>query len=167
MLIRRRIWEDFADELIKKKKNNLNWLLHLPRGSLGLEGCFTSSQPGHRLLMMVTSTEWLPGQGACRRPPSTCPERISPSGRSAPYGTNKACGHTLRGQERQERKVNKRGLQTGHTTGSGGDWGWETHFFRHSLSLAPGNHRYVGMQPRLLSLQEQNSRFLYKISLFV
>lgn len=33
MLIRRRLWEDFADEQIKKK-NNLNWSLHLPTETL-------------------------------------------------------------------------------------------------------------------------------------
>lgn len=43
MLIRRRIWEDFSDEQIKKK-NNLNWLLCLPRGDpLGLEECLRLS----------------------------------------------------------------------------------------------------------------------------
>ena len=44
---------------------------------------------------------------------------------------------------------------------------WGAHSLRDNLTLAPGNHGYMGMQPWLLSLQEQNSRFLYKISLFL
>lgn len=44
---------------------------------------------------------------------------------------------------------------------------WEAHSLRDNLTLAPGNHGYIGMQSWLLSLQEQNSSFLYKISLFL
>ena len=51
LLIRRRIWEDFSDEQIRKGKQ-VELASVPPKGEpLGLEVCFPSFQPGHRLCL--------------------------------------------------------------------------------------------------------------------
>lgn len=123
LLIRRRIWEDFSDEQIKKK-NNLNWLLCLPRGDPpGLEECLHLSSLatdcwGDQKHTGAPSA-WGPAAGLQQ----SGPEWIQPSRRSAFYGTKEASGHTLRCEASQGRTGNKWGLQAGDTIGNGGDWG--------------------------------------------
>lgn len=57
LLIRRRIWEDFSDEQIRKGKQFELASVPTKGDPLGLEVCFPSFQPGHELCLLWSETQ--------------------------------------------------------------------------------------------------------------
>ena len=113
------------------------------------------------VFVIVRGTKWIPGRGDLWQ--TSVP--LAQNGAS-PQGSKE-----LQSQLRRQpvRKVKETSSACGQGTQEGkvDTVGQGAHYFRGNLGSAPADPCYLGKQPMLLGLQEQNSRFLYKISLFL